>query len=131
MLTLWSIFRSPLIIGGELPTLDPLSLAILANSEVIAVDQASSAGHESFRNDTFVAWTADAPDLNSHYIAVFNISDVQQDLEADWSAVGVTVKNPVVRDLWERKDIGAARTLAVRLRPHASVLYRVMPPMPL
>jgi hypothetical protein len=35
-----------------------------------------------------------------------------------------------VRDLWERKDIGAARTLAVRLRPHASVLYRVMPSMP-
>jgi alpha-galactosidase len=129
MLTLWSIFRSPLIIGGELPTLDPLSLGLLANPEVIAVDQASSAGRESFRNDTFVAWTADAPDLNSHYIAVFNISDVQQDFEADWSAVGVTVKNPVVRDLWERKDIGAARTLAVRLRPHASVLYRVMPPM--
>jgi hypothetical protein len=125
MLTLWSIFRSPLIIGGELPSLDPLSLALLANPEVIAVDQSSSAGHESFRKGAFVAWTADAPGRNTHYIAVFNVTDVQQAFEADWSAVGIATKDPVVRDLWERKDIGPSRTLAVRLRPHASVLYRV------
>jgi hypothetical protein len=125
MLTLWSIFRSPLIIGGELPSLDPLSLALLANPEVIAVDQSSSAGHESFRKGAFVAWTADAPERNTHYIAFFNVTDVQQAFEADWSAVGIATKDPVVRDLWERKDIGPSRTLAVRLRPHASVLYRV------
>jgi hypothetical protein len=41
------------------------------------------------------------------------------------AAVGIATKDPVVRDLWERKDIGPSRTLAVRLRPHASVLYRV------
>jgi hypothetical protein len=131
MLTLWSIFRSPLIIGGELTTLDPSALALLANPEVIAVDQASSAGHESFRNDKVVAWTADAPGLNTFYVAVFNVTDAQQDFEVGWSTVGVSIKSPVLRDLWERKDSGAALTLAVRLRPHASVLYRVMaPPSP-
>jgi hypothetical protein len=127
MVTLWSIFRSPLIMGGDLPSLDPVSLALLANPEVIAVDQSSRAGHESFSNGNFIAWTADAPDRNTHYIAVFNVTDVQQVLETQWSAVGIAIKNPVVRDLWERKDIGPSRTLAVRLKPHASVLYRVTP----
>jgi alpha-galactosidase len=127
MLTLWSIFRSPLIIGGDLPSLDPSALALLANPEVIAVDQSSRAGHESFRNDTFIAWTADVPDSGARYVAVFNVTDGQRTFEADWSALGITVENPVVRDLWERKDIGNSRRLTVPLRPHASALYRVTP----
>ena len=40
--------------------------------------------------------------------------DVQQAFEADWSAVGIAVKQPVVRDLWERKDLGTSRTLKVQ-----------------
>jgi len=125
MLTLWSIFRSPLIMGGELPGLDPAALTLLTNAEVIAVDQSSRAGHEIFRDGTFVAWKADAPDLNTSYVGLFNVTDVEQAFEADWSAVGIAVKDPVVRDLWKHEDIGVSRRLAVRLRPHASVLYRV------
>jgi len=29
MLTLWSIFRSPLMMGGDLPSLDPFTLSLL------------------------------------------------------------------------------------------------------
>jgi hypothetical protein len=125
MLTLWSIFRSPLIMGGELPSLDPAALTLLTNAEVIAVDQSSKAGHEAFNNGAFIAWQADASELNTSYVAVFNVTDTEQALDVDWSAVGIAVKNPAVRDLWEHKDRGTLSRLAVRLRPHASVLYRV------
>jgi alpha-galactosidase len=125
MLTLWSIFRSPLIVGGELPSLDPASLALLANPEVIAVDQSSRAGHESFRNGTVIAWTAEVPDTDDRYVAIFNVTDLQQTFQVDWSAVGIAVEPRGVRDLWERKDTAASRQLTAELRPHASVLYRV------
>ena len=41
-LTLWAIFRSPLMMGGDLPTLDAATLELLTNAEVIVVDQDSS-----------------------------------------------------------------------------------------
>src|ERR1700730_7458748 len=50
MVTLWSIFRSPLIVGGELPTLDASALSLLTNPQVLAVNQDSSAAHGSLRN---------------------------------------------------------------------------------
>ncbi len=41
MMTLWSIFRSPLILGGELPSSDEWTTKLLTNPEVLAVDQHS------------------------------------------------------------------------------------------
>jgi hypothetical protein len=48
LMTLWSIFRSPLMMGGDLPTLDPFTLSLLTNEEVLAVDQQSAGNHELF-----------------------------------------------------------------------------------
>jgi hypothetical protein len=92
---------------------------------VIAVDQSSRAGHESFRNGTLIAWTADVPDTDDRYVAVFNVTHVQQTLQVDWTAVGIAVEPRGVRDLWERKDTVASRRLTAELMPHASVLYRL------
>ena len=39
MMTLWSIFRSPLMMGGQLRGLDEWTLGLLTNPEVIAVNQ--------------------------------------------------------------------------------------------
>jgi hypothetical protein len=125
MVTLWSIFRSPLIMGGELPTLEASALSLLTNPEVIAVNRNSSAGHESFRNETFIVWTADVPDGSARYVAVFNISDARQTLQANWDTIGVNISKPVVRDLWERRDVGAMDAPSLELQAHASALYLV------
>jgi len=42
LMTLWSIFPSPLMIGGELPKADAWIVSLLTNPEVLAVDQHSS-----------------------------------------------------------------------------------------
>jgi hypothetical protein len=117
--------RSPLIMGGELPTLDASALSLLTNPEVIAVNQNSSAGHESFRTGTFVVWAADVPDGSGQYVAVFNISDVRQILQVNWDTIGVNISKPLVHDLWERRDVGALDGLSLELQPHASALYLV------
>ena len=48
-MTLWSIARSPLIMGGDLRALDEATLALLANDEVLAVNQHSEGGREAYR----------------------------------------------------------------------------------
>jgi len=127
MMTLWSIFRSPLIMGGDLPTLDDFTRSLLTNPEVLAVNQASRGNHQSFAAGNTVAWLADVPNSEDHYLAVFNLGDSSATIQLPWRDVGINPGLVKIRDLWQREDLGAGPRLLVGLRPHASVLYRVSP----
>jgi alpha-galactosidase len=130
MITLWSIFRSPLIMGGDLLSMDPWTGSLLTNPEVIAVDQMSAENHAVITGDTTAVWLARtglytdvAPE--DYYLAVFNLADSEQTLHYVWKDVGLKGNSYKVRDLWQRKNLGAAKELNLTLPPHASVLYRV------
>jgi hypothetical protein len=74
LMTLWSIGRSPLILGGNLPKNDDFTLSLLVNDEVIAVNQNSANNHQLFNTNNQVAWVADVPGSKDKYLAVFNTS---------------------------------------------------------
>jgi alpha-galactosidase len=127
MMTLWSIFRSPLMMGGDLRSIDPFTLSLLTNPEVIAVDQASHGGHEVFRDGGKIAWEADAPEGRGRYVALFNTSDQSVEVSVTWKQLGLG-SNCRVRDLWLRKNVGSfASTFAVKLEAHGAGLYRATP----
>ena len=125
LLTLWSIFRSPLMFGGDLPSNDAFTLALITNPEVLAVDQDSSGAHQSYRQADTIAWTADAPGGNAKYVAVFNIGDAAENADLSWSDVGITARHARVRDLWAHKDLGTHDRVNVSLAPHASIFYKI------
>jgi hypothetical protein len=72
VMTLWAMFRSPLMFGGDLPSNDEFTLKLITNDEVLAVNQHSTDGHELFNRDGFVAWVADVPNSRDRYLAFFN-----------------------------------------------------------
>lgn len=124
MMTLWSIARSPLIMGGDLRALDAETLALLTNEEVLAVNQHSSGGRQLFRTEQSAAWVA-RPAGGGRYLALFNLGAEPAEVSADLSAVGITGAAQV-RDLWARKPIGVARgTFSATLPSHGSGLYRL------
>jgi hypothetical protein len=113
--------------GGDLPSNDAFTLALITNPEVLAVNQSSAGGHQSYHQGDTIAWTADAPTGSAKYVAVFNLGDAEQDVELSWSDVGIPAKHAKIRDLWTHKDLGKQNHLQVSLAPHASVLYNVQP----
>ena len=127
LLTLWPIFRSPLMMGGDLPSLDAATLALLTNPEVLAVDQHSTHNHELFHGSA-VAWAADVPGSRDRYLAIFNLDDQMKNAVAvKWSDLGLGEKC-AVRDLWEKKDLGVVDVgFAPKLLPHDAGLYRITP----
>jgi alpha-galactosidase len=133
MVTLWSIFRSPLIMGGDLLSVDKWTESLLTNPEVIAVDQFSYENRAVVSNDTTAIWLArrgpSVSDEHSHdqsyYLAVFNIGDNEQTIHREWKDLGLNATSYKVRDLWERKDAASSPSLTVKLQPHASVLYEL------
>lgn len=127
LMSLWSIFRSPLMLGGDIPSSDPFTIDLLTNSEVLAVNQHSDNGRQSYREGSTVAWTADIPGSKSKYVAVFNIGDAAQDIHLSWASVGVAAQKATVRDLWQHTGTRNMDAIQLSLRPHASMLVKVTP----
>jgi len=125
VMTLWSIFRSPLIIGGDLPSLDSATLALLTNPEVLAVDQDGESPREVLEQPGLRVWGSGVPGSADRYVAVFNLDSIPRHVDLAWSEVGLEPGSHQVRDLWPRRPLGAADRLTVDLVPHASALYRV------
>ncbi len=125
LMTLWCIFRSPLIFGGDLPSNDPAATALITNDEVLAVNQHSSGNHQSLEDGNVRAWIADAADGNGHYVAVFNLGEAAERVDLSWNKVGLNLNTADVRDLWAKQSLGKKSGVQVELRPHAGLLYRV------
>nr|UXE44968.1 alpha-galactosidase A [uncultured bacterium] len=125
LVTLWSMFRSPLMMGGDLLSCDEWTKSLLTNAEVIAVDQHSVDNRPVMTTATNIVWLAQTEDRSAHYLAAFNISDSEQAVSYQWQDFGLRAKRYQVRDLWETKELGVAQSFTVKIPPHASVLYRV------
>ena len=137
LLTLWSIARSPLILGADLTKLDDFTLALITNDEVIAVDQASTGNHELFRRDGFYGWVADVPGSSDKYLALFNTQDrpltspeASQPVRVQLSDLGIAGTGRV-RNLWTHADLGTVTgEFAPAIPYHGAGLYRVSPATP-
>jgi alpha-galactosidase len=125
LMSLWVMFPSPLMVGGDLTAADTWTTSLLTNPEVITVDQSSTGNHPAITTDKAVVWLANAAEKNSHYVAAFNMQDSSQTIEYSWKDAGLEGIRYKLRDLWEHKDLGVAGSLKVTLPPHGSVLYRV------
>jgi hypothetical protein len=129
VMTLWSVFRSPLIFGGALPALDSATLRLLTNPEVLAVNQRGRAPRQVLERDGLRVWRSHAPAGREEFVAVFNLDERPRTLSLAWNEIGLQAGRRPVRDLWARRPLGRLRTLAVQLPPHGSALYRVAPPI--
>jgi alpha-galactosidase len=126
LITLWSISRSPLILGADLTKLDDFTLSLITNPEVIAVDQASENNRELFKRGAIRAWIADVPNSKDKYLALFN-TDTTASVTVDLSELGLgqTVR---IRDLWKRKELGPFEgNFSAEIAGHGAGLYRITP----
>ncbi|HKJ41231.1 MAG TPA: glycoside hydrolase family 27 protein [Sunxiuqinia sp.] len=127
LINLWSIFRSPLMFGGDLPSNDSFTDSLITNDEVIAVDQHSLHNKELKHSNGLVVWTADVPDSDDKYVAFFNSNDDQP------SVVSVTLDELGVdghysaKDLWSKEKVDLPDgELSREIAPHASAIFRLI-----
>ena len=73
LMTLWSIFKSPLMFGGDLTQNDEFTNSLLTNREVLKMHHFSVNNREISNKDNQVIWTADDPQTGDKYVAMFYI----------------------------------------------------------
>jgi alpha-galactosidase len=98
LMTLWAIFKSPLMFGGHLPDNDAYTQQLLTNKELLYVLKHSTNNQPLFSNQQQAAWLADDPATGDKFLAVFNIADQQLavDDKALWKSVVINRQNTVV-----------------------------------
>jgi hypothetical protein len=96
LMSLFAIFRSPLMFGGDLPGNDEFTLSLITNKDVLNVNQHSTNNKQLFRNDDLIAWTADDPKKGDKYLALFNATDQKEIMEskAIWKSELITQDTP-------------------------------------
>jgi alpha-galactosidase len=124
-LTLWSMLAAPLILAGDLASLDEHQRLMLTNHEVIEVNQ-DSAGRQATRRTKSAeteVWSRPLSDSTTA-VALFNRGSAPAVVTVRFADLGIQKAQPV-RNLWLRSDLGAARSFTATVAPHGAVLLKV------
>ena len=128
-ISMWSLLSSPLLIGCDLTRLDPFTKALLTNDDVLDVNQdplGRPAGRIAENGDAQI-WARPLAD-DTHAVGLVNLGSDRQDITVSWSQLGLSGSQPV-RDLWQRKDMGAFKDgYTVPVPAHGTVLIKVGKP---
>jgi alpha-galactosidase len=130
VMTLWSIIKSPLIMGGNLPSLstDPFTTSLLTNSSILAIDQNSLNNHQVSSANNKVVWEADVPNSASKYLALFNIGTTTTSVSTTFASLGLSATTSYdVENLWTSTDLGHfTGTFSQSLASDSSGMYEIM-----
>ena len=127
MLTLWCIFRSPLMIGTDLTTLDDWTKKLLTNQEVLGLLSHSAGARQIKRDERSVVWCSEDTVENAGYIAVFNLEDKEAAVSVPWEAVsqyGICRKDG--KELWSGETAELQNMDFVTVPAHGAKLYKVI-----
>ena len=129
-ITLWSILASPMLLGCDTALLDPFTLSLLTNNEVLDVNQdplgvqgvrfGSSEGH-----CTYIKPLEDG----SLAVALFNLSEEERTLGFIPHKLGL-LGDQTVRDLWRQKDvakIAQKERFEIQVPAHGCAFFRLSP----
>jgi alpha-galactosidase len=130
--SLWCLFSAPLLIGCDLEKLDPFTLSLLTNDEVIALDQ-DPLGQQARCVDTVGDVRVYRKPLEDGSVAVGFCNFGRQPAELSYdnlARLGLSGRQQV-RDLWRQQDLGTVtiggEPLPLKIPTHGIVLLKFVP----
>ena len=127
LMTLFTIFRSPLIFGGDLPSNDAFTLSLLTNKDVLKMHRESTKVRQLYQKDKKVAITSRNPKTGEAYVALFNLSDDKSQSIVSVKLADLGIKGKcTVTNMWTGKKVGVfSKEFSGSLIGHASGLYKL------
>lgn len=124
MLTLWSIFRSPLIIGGEMTKFDDFTMSLLTNKGILKMHRNARHSHQVWRRkmngSEIVLWTA-ADAEGGQYAALFNIGENAADISVPLTELEIYEAKDIT-ELWSNEAFHVDN-ISADLAPHSAKAY--------
>jgi alpha-galactosidase len=123
-MSMWSLMASPLIFSGEMSTLDPFTLNVLCNSEVIDVDQDSLGKQATIVSHTDDEFILEKPlEDGSIAVGLFNLTTQPRSITASWTQPGIMK----ARDVWRQRDLGSfTQSFTSKVPAHGVTMVRLI-----
>jgi len=127
--TLWTISRSPLILGANLTKLDDFTKSLITNREVLEVNQRAAESRplndlpKGFENVRVWEASEAAPSNPPQFFALFNLDEKPVTLHFSWKQLGGVGKE--ARNLWDGSKSKAVGMETLALPAHGSAIYRL------
>ncbi|MEJ8646784.1 NPCBM/NEW2 domain-containing protein [Streptomyces sp. MS1.AVA.3] len=125
--SLWSMMAAPLLIGSDLRKAGPETFEILANKDIIAIDQDPLGKQATVLKSESGRWTlvrqlADG----DRAVALFNETGRPQRISTTAKDLGLPQADGYrLRDLWRHQDTHTTGTVSATVPAHGTVVYRV------
>jgi hypothetical protein len=112
-ITVRALAASPLMMGGDLPTLDDYSLELITNKEMLACNQNGECGTQIYEKDGVEVWLVQQKNLPYHgWIGIFNRTEGTKSVELTRENLGLmryykgntleAIKEPIrFTDIWK------------------------------
>ena len=124
MMTLWSIFRSPLMIGGEMTKFDDFTLSILTNEAILGMHKNARHAHEVYRrkrkDSETILWAAAHAEKTGTYAALFNAGEEDGIVTLDFAELELDGMKTVT-NLWTGEITCADGEIAFDIPKHGAV----------
>ncbi|MBE1488455.1 NPCBM/NEW2 domain-containing protein [Plantactinospora soyae] len=128
-LSMWAMMAAPLLIGTDLRTASPETLAILGNRDVIAIDQDRLGVQGAVVSDEAGLMVLDKPLANGdRAIALYNSTDTLATVSVPVRDTGLRRAGAYrLQDVWTGEVSQAKSTISAGVPAHGTVVYRVRP----
>ncbi|MCM1335295.1 MAG: glycoside hydrolase family 27 protein [Bacteroides sp.] len=125
MMTLWSIFRSPLMIGGEMTGFDDFTLSLVTNEKILAMHKNARHAHPVWRRTVdgteWIVWAAESAE-GGRYVAFFNAGDQAGELSLTLDELELSGAYRA-EELWSGEKLTVTDRLSVSLPPHGAKAF--------
>ena len=126
MLTLWSIFRSPLMIGGEMTGFDEFTMSLLTNEEILKMHKNARHSHQVWRREIngseYILWTA-ANAEGGGYFALFNAGEKDGTAKLDLADLEAGDRLECT-ELWSGEKAVFDKIAEISVPSHGAKAYR-------
>lgn len=120
MMTLWCMFRSPLMIGAELTKLTPDELTLLTNEKLLSMLGSTRKGIQLRRTESEAIWLNQDEISGEKAFALFNLSDEERVITVTLDELGLEERKEItLHDLWNDTQCkSSGSTIAMNVPPH-------------
>jgi len=122
LMSLWGIFRSPLIMGGEMRDNDEFTLSLLTNRELLCLNQHGGMPLQLFRDEVKAAWmnfVGETP-----YVALFNLGEEPAVISASLSEQLEGIEY-TAEELWTKSTVQVKGEISAMIEPHGAKIYKL------
>ncbi len=125
MMTLWCVFRSPLMFGGDMTRNDAFTESLLTNDDVLGLCIDSTGNRPLVSESDRAVWTC-LDGSGRRVLAFFNLSDRAQEIYPPYESAGLDeTRAYAITDLWTgATDATNTPPASLNLPAHSTILLR-------